>query len=290
METLLSALLSGVQTGSIYALIGLGYVVVFRASGYLILTQGEMVMLGGLVATSIGLSTGGSMALSLLVSVALGAALTGGMYLGLIRRMRDPSPLRVIILTFGVALVLRALARRWWGAAQRFAEQLEVLPRTVSIGWDRASVRGQALVIVAALAVVFVALRWWLARTSTGRAARAAGDDAVVAAASGIPMVVVVTLAFAVAGGLGGLAGALAVPITGVAWNTGTLLGLKGLVAALAGGVEHPIGPILGGLALGLAEQLASVYVVAGWNDAVAFGVLVVVVLARSRGPLEART
>lgn len=286
----MSALLSGLQTGSIYALIGLGYVVVYRASGYLILSMGEVVMLGGLVATSVGLASAGSMAVSVVASMALGATISGAMYALVIRRMRDPSPLRVIILSFGVALVLRAGARQLWGAEQRFTAALDSLPRTISIGWERATIRGQALLIVVVLAVAVLALRWWFSKTATGRAARAAGDDPIVAAATGIPLVVVVTLAFAVAGGLGGLAGALAVPITGVAWNTGTLLGLKGLVGALAGGVEHPMGPIAGGLALGLAEQLASVYVVAGWNDAVAFGVLVVVVLVRSVGPLEART
>lgn len=290
MQTFVSALLSGLQTGSIYALIGVAYVIVYRSTGFLLLSIGEMVMVGGLLATTITITTGGSLLLALVLGAAIPAVLSALIYLGPIRLTRDPSPLRIIILTFGIAMVIRAVARIIWGPAERFSGQFPGLPNNITVIFDRSVIRGQAIVLFVVLFLTVAAVVWWFRSRSTGRAARAIGDDAMIAAAVGIPVVAVTALAFAFSGAVAGVAGIIAIPLTGMAWNAGTMLGLKGLVAALAGGIDNPYGPVIGGLLLGLAEQFASVYVVAGWNDAVAFGVLVAVVLLRSRGPLEART
>lgn len=287
MEQFLSALLSGLQNGAIYGLIGLAYVTIYRSSGFLVLTHGEVVMVAGLVTEGMGVTSFPFALGAAVVSVAVGAALTTGLYLGPIRWMRDATPLRVIILSFGVALVLHSGARAFFGTEQRFPRALPGLPSTITLFYDRAAVRGQAIAVFAALVVLSLLLSWWFAHGRFGRAARATGDDGPIAVSMGIPRVWVIAVSFAIGGGLAALAGFLSAPITGAVWNGGTIFGLKGLVAALAGGVERPLGPVIGGLLLGLAEQFASIYVVPGWTDAVAFGVLVIAVLIRARGSLE---
>jgi branched-chain amino acid transport system permease protein len=279
MADLLQFAIAGLSQGAVYALVAMGFVAIFSVSGVINLAQGEFAAIAGLVAlsgTGAGLPLPVAMLVALLV-VAVVAVLMQRLAIAPVRRM---TTLVSIILTLGVSTALKALLLLLYGPQGR---GLAPLPGSdLVIGG--VSVRAQELWILGITAVVAVAVTFFYDRTMIGKALRACSEQPVAARLVGISPVAAATVAFAVAGLLGATAGLLASPIQLTQWDSGLLLGLKGFVAATLGGLVSIRGAVVGGLLLGVLESLVAGYVDSGYRDAVAFVLLIVVLVARPGG------
>lgn len=285
MTDLLQLLLAGVSVGAIYGLVAMGFAAIYTVSQVINLAQGEFAALAGLVAISAvgsGLPLPAALLLSL-VTVVIVAALMQRLTIAPVQRM---TTLLSIILTLGVSTTLKAAMLLIWGPEGRDLTPFPGSDFTVF----GVSVRSQYLWILGVTAVVALAISWFYERTLTGKALRACAEQPTAARLVGISIAQASLLSFAIAGMLGGVAGVLASPIYFSSWNAGLALGLKGFVGATLGGLTSMRGAILGGLLLGVLESLVAGYVDSGFRDAVAFIVLIVVLVVRPGGFLGQRT
>jgi branched-chain amino acid transport system permease protein len=279
VSDLLQLTVAGLSQGAVYALVAIGFVAVFTVSGVINLAQGEFAALAGLVALS---ATGSG--LPLLVSIALAVGTVAGVAAAMerltIRPVRRMTTLTSIILTLGVSTALKALMLLVWGPD---AEGLRPLTAG-SFEIAGVSVRWQELWVLAVVAAVGAGVWWFYERTLTGKALRACAEQPTAARLVGISLGRAALVSFVIAGVVGAVAGVLASPLYFTSWESGLTLGLKGFVAATLGGLVSIRGAILGGLLLGVLESLVAGYVDSGYRDAVAFVVLLLVLVARPQG------
>jgi branched-chain amino acid transport system permease protein len=284
-EALAQYVASGLVIGGIYALIALGFVIVFSVSRVVNLAQGELVMLGALgmvSAQGAGLPLAGALMLTVVAVAAVGALLQRVA----LHPLRHAPPLAALILTIGASIALRGGALVAWGTDPFPLPAFSTGPPFRLGG---AVVGRQALWVLGAAAVVFAALWLFFQRTYAGAAMRACAASPRGARLMGIRVDRMVLLAFALAGALGAVAGAVIAPITYATYDMGLMLGLKGFVAAVLGGLVSPPGAIAGGFLLGVLESLAAGLVSSAYKDAVGFVVLIVLCLAQTGGWLPWR-
>ena len=278
MSDLLQLVVAGLSQGAVYALVAIGFVAIFTVSGVINIAQGEFAALAGLVAiTMVGL-----LPLALAIPVALASAVLVAVVMErlAIRPVETMTTLTSIILTLGISTALKAAMLLIWGPD---AEGL----RPVTAGqYDvlGVSIRAQELWILAVAAVVAGAVYWFYERTLLGKALRACAEQPTAARLVGISLGSASLVSFVVAGLVGGIAGVLASPLYFTSWETGLALGLKGFVAATLGGLVSIRGAVYGGLVLGVLENLVAGYYDTGLRDAVAFVVLIVVLVVRPAG------
>lgn len=274
---------SGLTNGAIYALIALGFCVVNNTMGIVNFVQVDFVSLGGMMMFTALLTLGLPMVPGLLFAVA-GVALVAMVVerFGL-RPARSDNHLVLIFLTVGISIILRGIIKIIWGK-NRMA--LPPLTPDNPINILGASVLPQALWILLLTVVAIGLLTWFFYRTSLGLSMRAVASNPTAAAVVGIAAGRVRLTSYAIAGGLGGLAGVLVTPITTLNYDVGVLLGLKGFAAAILGGFGSFPGAIIGGLALGLLESLSAGYISSAYKDVVAFVVLLLVLCVRPKGIL----
>jgi branched-chain amino acid transport system permease protein len=284
-EQLAQYLASGLVVGGIYALIGLGFVIVFGVTRIVNFAQGEFVMLGALAMATLS-ARGVAVPAAFVVSVLGVAALGGLLYRLAIYPLRDAAALAVLILTIGASITLRGGALIAWGTDPLAVPAFSPGPPVVVAG---AVVVRQALWVLAVAVAAFVALWWFFTRTYAGAAVQACAVNPRAARLTGIRVERVALLAWVLAAGLGAAAGAVISPITYATYDMGLMLGLKGFVAAVLGGLVSPPAAIAGGFLLGVVESLAAGLVSSAYKDAVAFVVLIVVCLAQVTGALPWR-
>ena len=279
MSDFLQLTVAGLSQGAIYALVAIGFVAVFTVSGVINLAQGEFAALAGLVALS---ATGSGLPLPAAIALAVVtvAAVAAVMERVTIRPVRRMTTLTSIILTLGVSTALKALMLLVWGP------DAEGLPPLTAGSFELAgvSVRWQELWVLAVTAAVGAGMWWFSERTLTGKALRACAEQPTAARLVGVSLGRAALVSFVIAGVVGAIAGVLASPLYFTSWESGLTLGLKGFVAATLGGLVSIRGAILGGLLLGVLESLVAGYVDSGYRDAVAFVVLLVVLVARPQG------
>ncbi|MDQ4037331.1 MAG: branched-chain amino acid ABC transporter permease [Actinomycetota bacterium] len=285
MSDFFQLVVAGLSQGAIYALIAMGFAAIFSVSEIINLAQGEFAALAGLVALS---AVGSGLPLPLamllaLVSVAVVAVVMQRLTIAPVRRM---TTLTSIILTLGVSTALKALMLLTYGP------EAHGLPRLPGSDFVVAgvSIRAQDLWILGVTAVVAGAVVFFYDRTVIGKALRACAEQPIAARLVGISPRRATTLAFLIAGLLGAIAGLLASPISLTQWDSGLILGLKGFVAATLGGLVSIRAAVLGGLVLGVLEALVAGYIDSGFRDAVAFVVLIVVLVARPGGVFSRQT
>jgi branched-chain amino acid transport system permease protein len=280
---LLQLVLAGVSTGSIYALIALGFNVVFKATDAINFAQGEWVMMGGMVAAS--LYAAGRLPLVAAIIGALAVVAAVGLVSDwmVVRRLRRSTPLMVTLTTIGLAICAKSLVMLLLGknpaGLPGFSGDQPIL-----IG--AAAVQPQSLWIVLITAVAMLLAQWFFGCTAFGKAMRAAAAQPDAAALVGIDPQQVRLVAFGLAAAAGALAGVIITPLTLTSYDHGTVLGFKGFSAAMLGGLGSLPGALIGGLGLGLLESLASGLVSSKFKDAVAFVVLLVVLFGRPAGLL----
>ncbi len=289
MEKFVAVLLAGTLNGLIYALVGLGYGLVYRVSGLVNLAHGELVMLGALLGYEITVSRQHPLWMGIVLVGLAGAVVGAATEFALLRRMRSPSLLKALILTFGLVLVVQAGARELFGTDTYSVPTFPGVPMSFTVVYGRATLPGQALWIFGLAVVVLVGTVLLLGRSKIGLRIRAVGSDPEVAGAYGIDARRVTLVTFGISGAIAALSGLFIAPVVFMTYLGGTFLGLKGLVAAIVGGLRRPFGAVEGGLLLGLAENFTAGYGEAGWQNATAFLILIVVLLVRPAGLLERR-
>jgi len=276
---------SGLVVGGVYALIGLGFVIVYSVTRIINFAQGEFVMLGALLMVSFeqaGLGAGAALALTVAAVALVGALLQRVA----IHPLASAPALAVLILTIGASIALRGMALIVWGTDPVALPAFSSGPPLHFLG---ATMVRQGLWVLAVAAVVFAALWFFFTRTYPGTAVRACAINARAARLMGIRVDRTYLLAFALSGALGAVAGAVVAPITYATYDMGLMLGLKGFVAATLGGLVSPPGAIVGGFLLGLLESYSAGLLSSAYKDAVAFIVLIVVLLVQVAGWLPWR-
>ncbi|MES2599424.1 MAG: branched-chain amino acid ABC transporter permease [Pseudomonadota bacterium] len=286
MPEFVQFLVSGLTVGAVYALVALGFTLVYNASDVVNFAQGEFVMLGGMVtvfATAAGVPLPLAALLAVVVSIVVGLLL----YWLAIEPARDASPVTLIIITIGASILLR-------GAAQiLFDKQFHKLP---SISGDTpvnllgAAIQPQSFWVLGGTAVIVILLYVFLERTVLGKAVLATAANKLAARLVGINTATVMALAFGGSAAIGAVAGVLITPITLTSYDVGTLLALKGFAAAMLGGMGNPLGAVAGGLLLGLLEAFGVGYISSTYKDAFAFIVILLVLFAMPQGLFGRRT
>ena len=279
MSDFLQLTVAGLSQGAIYALVAIGFVAVFTVSGVINLAQGEFAALAGLVALS-GTGSGLPLPAAIALAVVTVAAVAAVMERVTIRPVRRMTTLTSIILTLGVSTALKALMLLVWGPDAEGLRPLTAGAFEVA----GVSVRWQEVWVLAVAAAVGAGVWWFYERTLTGKALRACSEQPTAARLVGVSLGGATLVSFVIAGVVGAVAGVLASPLYFTSWESGLILGLKGFVAATLGGLVSIRGAILGGLLLGVLESLVAGYVDSGYRDAVAFVVLLLVLVARPQG------
>jgi branched-chain amino acid transport system permease protein len=276
---------SGLVVGGVYALIGLGFVIVYSVTRIINFAQGEFVMLGALLMVTLehaGLGTAPALVLTI-AGVAAGGALLERVA---IHPIRAAPALVVLIVTIGASIAIRGAALIVWGTDPVALRSFSPGPPLHLLG---AIVVRQGLWVLGVAGLVFALLWFFFTRTYAGSAVRACAVNPRGARLMGIRVDRMFLLAFALSGALGAVAGAVVAPITYASYDMGLMLGLKGFVAATLGGLVSPPGAIIGGFLLGLLESYAAGLISSGYKDAVAFIVLIVVLLLQVAGWLPWR-
>jgi branched-chain amino acid transport system permease protein len=306
IEALLQTLLNGAASGGVYALVALGYTLVFSVLGVINFAQGALFSLGGyltylLMGGRIGVNgalPGWGLPAGLPFAPALLLAAAGSGLAGLVverlafapLRRRGAEPLLSLITSLGAGVVLVNLLQLLMGAeGYAFpATALAGLPDALNIGGAR--IRSVQVLLLAVCGLAVLALSLWLERSRGGQALRAVAEDATTAKLLGINSEAMVRLAFFLSGALAGLGGGLiGVSVSLPGPYFGISYGLKGLAVLVLGGLGSVPGAIAGGLLMGLAEALVP-SAASGWRDALAFAILFAVLLLRPSGLLGRRT
>ncbi len=280
-------LFAGLVNGAIYALIALGFMIIYNATGVINFAQGEFVMLGAMFTASLT----GSLNLPwpLVFPLVLGGvALVGILTERLtIYPARQAAPLILIIITIGVSIFLKGVAMFVWGKDPLPVKAL------VSGGPYRflgATLPPQGLVILLVTALAFLGTEFFFRFTLQGKAMRACAYNRLGASVLGINISYLTCLSFALSAALSGLAGIIISPLTFATYDMGTMLGLKGFSAAVFGGLGSAAGALCGGLILGVLEALSAGYISSAYKDAVAFLLLLVMLFVRPEGLLSVKT
>ena len=274
---------SGLVSGMVYAMLAIAFVLLYRASGVVNIAIGEIVTVGALVTYSMRADHGLALVVAGGMAVAIGAVISGTITTTLLRPAHGRLDLS-LMLTFGAALVVQAIARLVWGATQYSSAPYTGVPRSLRLGIGDATVNDQALYLLGAVIVVYGGSWWLIEHTSFGRSLRATAADREVASAYGIRTGRIMLATSLLAGGIAALAGFVLLPIVAFTYTGGTFLAVKGLIAWIAGGLNRLSGALAGGLALGVAEALVGGYLVSGWQNTIVFGALIGLLLVRPQG------
>jgi branched-chain amino acid transport system permease protein len=274
-------LLSGLSTGSIYSLIGLGFAIIFNSTGIINFAQGEFVMLGGMLSwfflSVFKVPLFAAMLLAILVTTAVGVIFERLA----IRPLKNPSPLGLIIITIGGSIFIRGLAMLVWG---KDTHALPMFSGSKPISLGSAILLPQHLWIFGITLVVIIMNKLYFYYSISGKAMRACSHNRNAASLVGIDVKRMVMFSFAISSAMGSVAGIIAAPLTMTSYDVGIMLGLKGFCAAIIGGMSSGIGTVLGGLILGVLESLGAGLISSGYKDAIAFIILLLILFIRPHG------
>lgn len=280
-ELFIQYLFAGITYGSIYAIVAIGFNIIYNTTGIVNFAQGEFVMLGAMIAISL---------LPLLpIPLAIGLAVGGTMVIGaaieiiFIRWLKSPSVLRMIIITIGISILIREAALHIWG------ENIRALPYFIgneitTMGILGARISPQVLWVVGVCGVMVVILHLFFKTTAVGREMRACSANRTAAILCGINPRNMVTLSFVLSAGMGALAGCVMSPITYTQYDIGTGLAIKGFTVAILGGLGNSGGAVAAGLLLGVIEAFSVSVVPLAFQDAISITILLVILFVRPHG------
>lgn len=286
MSSILQYAFSGLTVGSIYAVVAIGFNLIYSTTGILNFAQGEFVMLGGM--TAVTLSHFMPLPLAIVGAVVIVGGVGALLELVFFRPLRRQAVLQMIIITIGLSIVIREAALHIWD------EQVRSLPAFTgdecsSIRILGAAMPPQVLWVLGTVAVAVIALQLFSRFSLTGKAMRACSSNADAAQLAGINTANMRLLAFALSAALGALAGCVISPIAMTQYDMGTGLAIKGFAGAILGGLGNPMGAMVGGILVGLAESFSVSVLPAAYKDATAFAILLVVLFVRPHGLFGSR-
>ncbi len=282
----ISYLITGISLGSVYAIIALGYTMVYGIAKMLNFAHGDVIMVGGYVVfvsvSNMGVNPYVAIVISMATCTILGMTIERVAY----KPLRGTSPLAVLITAIGVSYLLQNLALLIFGAdTKAFTSVVNVPSLTLFDG--QLTVSGVTIVTVIACIIIMIALTLFVKKTKAGRAMVAVSEDRGAAQLMGINVNGTIALTFAIGSALAAVAGVLlcsAYP--SLTPYTGSMPGIKAFVAAVFGGIGSIPGAMIGGILLGVIENLSKAYISSQLSDAIVFGVLIVVLLVRPTGIL----
>ncbi|HEY3374085.1 MAG TPA: branched-chain amino acid ABC transporter permease [Candidatus Aquicultor sp.] len=281
LDQLLQFIISGITSGSIYALIALGFTLIYNSTQIINFAQGEFVMLGGLFAVSLYSVTHLPLVLAIILAIAI-VTIVGVVFERLaIRPLKDSSGITLIIVTIGASILMKNVAMIFWG---RDPQTMPPFTGDTPINFFGASITPQSLWVIGVLILVVIMLQLFYKRSVIGKAMKATSIDPTAARLMGINTSNIVMLSFAMSAGFASLAGILITPISMTSYSVGGFLGLKGFAAAVLGGLGNPVGAVVGGILLGVLESVSIGFISSGYKDAIAFLILLLVLFIRPSG------
>lgn len=283
----LNYLINGIGLGSIYAIIALGYTMVYGIAKMLNFAHGDVIMVGAYTVYTIAASAFGTnsfigVLVSVLVCAILGVVIEKVAY----KPLRGASPLAVLITAIGVSYFLQNLCLLIFGADTKSFTSVVTIP-SLNLADGRVKITGVMMVTIIACIIIMVGLTLFVKKTRTGIAMLAVSEDKGAAQLMGIDVNKTITITFAIGSGLAAIAGVLmcsAYP--SLSPYTGSMPGIKAFVAAVFGGIGSIPGAMIGGILLGVIENLSKAYISSQLSDAIVFAVLIVVLLVRPTGIL----
>jgi branched-chain amino acid transport system permease protein len=282
MSNLLDLIIAGLATGAIYAIVAVGFTLLWQTSQTINFAQGEFVMLGGMV-TFFAHAAGVPLPLAALLAIIVATVVGLALHQFAIEPARGASAVTLIIITIGASIFLRGVA------AVVFDKNFHSLaPLAGGEPWviGGAALLPQSVIVLIGAGAIVVALWAFMTMTLTGKALVATAANRLAARLVGINTSALVGLAFAVSAAIGAIGGILMTPITLTSYDVGTLLALKGFAAAMLGGMGNPLGAVIGGLIVGLLEAFSAGYLSSSYKDAVAFLVILGVLFVMPHGLL----
>ena len=280
IQSLTQFLLAGLTSGAIYALVGLGFSIIYNASPVINFAQGEFMVIGGMSAVAflaLGVPLPLAIALATLATMAVGVALARFA----IQPARNADVVTLIIITIGASVFLRGVVQLV------FDKDIHALPAfsgETPLNLAGATLMPQSVWVMGVSAALIVAMAWFFNATLAGKAMLATACNGLAARLMGVDTRRVVLSAFGLSALLGAVGGIVVTPITFVSYDSGVMLGLKGFSAAVLGGLGNGAGAVAGGLILGLVEALSAGYLSSAYKDAIAFIIILVVLVARPNG------
>lgn len=276
----LQFLFSGITVGATYALAALGFTLIYNASHVINFAQGEFIMLGGMLAVffaQMGLPLPAVLLLAILVPAIVGVLLEKLA----IEPVKGAETVTLIIITIGASLVIRGLVQVWLG---KNTFSLPAFSGDEPIHVLGATLLPQSLWVLGITALVVVALWYFFNRTLQGKAMLATSVNRTAAELVGINTNWVLFMSFAMSAALGALGGILITPITMTSYDVGIMLGLKGFVAAVVGGLGNGLGAVVGGLLVGILEAMGAGYISSAYKDAIPFVLILLILFFMPRG------
>ena len=282
----LSYLISGISLGSVYAIIALGYTMVYGIAKMLNFAHGDVIMVGSYVVftatTMAGLPAPVGIILSIIVCTVLGVTIEGIAY----RPLRGTASLAVLITAIGVSYFLQNAVQLIYGANAKSFQSVVTLG-AVSLAGGRLIISGETVVTILASIIIMIVLTLFVNKTKAGHAMLAVSEDRQAAQLMGINVNRTISLTFAIGSALAAIAGMLlcsAYP--SLTPTTGAMPGIKAFTAAVFGGIGSIPGAMIGGILLGVIEILSKAYISSQLADAIVFGVLIIVLLVKPTGIL----
>ncbi len=283
MSSFLSYLISGLSLGSVYAIIALGYSMVYGIAKMLNFAHGDVIMIGAYVAYFALYRFNLPVVVALLISIVcctvLGVVVERLAY----KPLRQAGSLAVLITAIGVSYFLQNAAMLAWGS------DTKIFPTIISgsLKLGSVSIAYSTIITIATCIVIMLVLSWFINKTKTGSAMRACSEDKGAASLMGINVNKIISLTFAIGSGLAAIAAVLLCAAYPSVYPTlGSMPGIKAFTAAVLGGIGSIPGAFLGGLLLGVIESLSKAYISTQLSDAIVFGVLIVVLLIKPTGLL----
>lgn len=281
LSQFLQYLFAGVTYGIIYAIVAIGFNIIYNTTGIINFAQGEFLMLGGMISISLNQV----MPLPLAIAAAVVITMVVGALIEMlfIRWIESPSVLRMIVITIGISILIREAALHIWG------ESVRALPYFIGTAVTSVSLLGikispQVLIVIGVCSVVVAFLSFFFRFTSIGREMRACAANRRAATLCGINVKNMVTFSFMLSAGIGALAGAVMSPITYSQYDNGTGLAIKGFTVAILGGLGNSFAAVAAGLMLGLIEAFSISVLPLAFQDAVAIAILLIILFIRPHG------
>lgn len=282
----ISYLINGISLGSVYAIIALGYTMVYGIAKMLNFAHGDVIMVGGFAAftviSTLGLNSIVGILVAVVVCTLLGVIIEKIAY----KPLRMASPLAVLITAIGVSYFLQNLALLVFGANPKVFTSVVGVP-PIKLAGGQLTISGEAIVTICACVIIMVSLTLFIKKTKTGVAMLAVSEDKGAAQLMGIDVNRTISITFAIGSALAAIAGVLLCSsYPTLTPTTGSMPGIKAFVAAVFGGIGSIPGAMIGGILLGVIENLSKAYISTQLADAIVFTVLIIVLLVRPTGIL----
>jgi branched-chain amino acid transport system permease protein len=280
-------LVTGITVGSIYSLIALGYVTIYRTSRVVNMAQGAFVMFGALFTYSLLSELHLPYWAAIVAGVAGVIIVSAGMYLLVLRQLIKISPVSVILATIGLSILFENFALVRWGG---YGKSLPAFTGDQAIFVGGIAIFRQSLWVIGLMIIILVALFVLNKYTRVGKQMTATANDSRAAALSGVRTGRMILLAFAISAAIGALGGVAIASISSISYQSGGIFALSGFVAAILGGWGSSSGAVVGGLVLGILQSLTTGFLPAGYQDAVAFLILILMLYFRPTGLLAVQS